>query len=181
MVRSSYLRPFDRIVAASPCVGIRLPSALGNSAVADVLTIDQVTALAEAVPRRYRAVILAGAGLGLRPGELFGLTVDRIKFLKLLVRVDQQLVRVRGQGVVTGPLKTSSSYRTVPLPDPLTRAIAAHLDSFSGHPVLGLAFTNERGAPSQQYPFSQVFANAIRKSKLPSWATPHDLRHFLSA
>ncbi len=171
----------DRIVAASPCVGIRLPSARGNCAVADVMTIEQVSALAEAVPRRYRAVILAGAGLGLRPGELFGLTVDRVEFLKRQVRVNQQLVRVRGQGVVTGPLKTSSSYRTVPLPEPVARAIAAHLDSFGAHPVLRLAFTNERGAPIQQYPFSQVFANAIRKADLPSWATPHDLRHFYAS
>jgi hypothetical protein len=55
--------------------------------VSEVLTTSQVFALADAVPKRYRAVILAGAGLGLRPGELFGLPVDRVEFLKRRVRV----------------------------------------------------------------------------------------------
>lgn len=171
----------DRIIATSACIGIRLPSARGNSAVTDVLTFDQISALSEAVSRRYRAVIIAGAGLGLRPGELFGLTLDRVEFLKRQVRVEQQLVRVRGEGVVIGPLKTSSSYRSVPLPEPVARAIAAHLDSFAAHPELGLVFTNERDRPIQQFPFSQVFETAARKVQLPEWATPHDLRHFYAS
>ncbi|MGH9062654.1 MAG: tyrosine-type recombinase/integrase, partial [Acidimicrobiales bacterium] len=171
----------DRVIATTPCVGIRLPSARGVSAVTEVLTIKQVTALAEAAPPRYRAVILAGGGLGPRPGELFGLALDSVDFLERQVRVEQQLVRVRGQGVVIGPLKTPSSYRSVPLPEPIARAIATHLDAFGTHPVLRLVFTNERGEPIQQYPFSQVFTNAARKAGLPAWATPHDLRHFYAS
>ncbi len=68
----------DRIVAASPCVDIRL-SRSPTKAVDEVLEPDQVLALAAAVPRRYRAVVLSGAGLGLRPGELFGLATDRLE------------------------------------------------------------------------------------------------------
>ena len=109
------------------------------------------------------------------------MTLDRVEFLKRQVRVEQQLVRVRGEGVVIGPLKTSSSYRNVPLPEPVARAIAAHLDSFATHPQLGLVFTNERDRPIQQFPFSQVFENAARKAHLPAWATPHDLRHFYAS
>lgn len=171
----------DRVIGWSPCVEIRLPSARSASAVSDVLTTSQVLALAYAVPKRYRAVILAGAGLGLRPGELFGLTVDRVEFLKRRVRVEQQLVRIRGTGVVVGRLKTPSSYRTVPLPEHVARAIAAHVETFGPHPELGLVFTNERGAPIQQFPFSMVFANALRRAGLPDWATPHDLRHFYAS
>jgi integrase len=58
-----------------------------------------VPSLADEVPARYRALILAGAGLGLRPGELFGLAVDRVDFLRHTVGGDQQLVRVRPHGV----------------------------------------------------------------------------------
>lgn len=68
---------------------VGLPSTKSQSTVTEVLTTRQVTALAGAVPARYRAVILAGAGLGLRPGELFGLTLDRVEFLKRRVRVEQ--------------------------------------------------------------------------------------------
>lgn len=171
----------DRVIASSPCIDIRLPSAKGAAPVTEVLTPHQVSMLADAVPAQYRSLILAGAGLGLRPGELFGLTVDRVEFLKRGVRVDQQLVRVRGQGVKLGPLKTPSSYRTVPLPESVANAVAAHLDRYGPHPELGLVFTNEWGRPIQQYPFSMAFGNALRRAGLPDWPTPHDLRHFYAS
>lgn len=171
----------DRVIASTPCIDIRLPSARAGSAVTEVLTPGQVSMLAESVPAQYSSLIVAGAGLGLRPGELFGLTVDRVEFLKRRVRVDEQLVRVRGQGVMLGPLKTPSSYRTVPLPSPVAQAIAGHLDRYGPHPELGLVFTNEGGRPIQQFPFSIAFANALKRAGLPDWPTPHDLRHFYAS
>lgn len=63
----------------------------------EVLSAEQVHALADVVPPRYRNLVLTGAGTGLRPGELFGLTHDRVDFLRRTLRVDQQLVRVRGR------------------------------------------------------------------------------------
>jgi len=100
----------DRIVTTSPCVDIRKP-AKPPASMLEVLSRDQVFALAEAMPERYRALVLAGAGTGLRPGELFGLTVDRVDFLRRSVRVDRQLARVRGKGVALAPPKTPASYR----------------------------------------------------------------------
>jgi integrase len=171
----------DRLIGSSPCVDIRLPSTKSQSAVTEVLTTRQVTALAEAVPARYRAVILAGAGLGLRPGELFGLTLDRVEFLKRRVRVEQQLVRVRGDGVQLGPLKTPSSYRVVPLPSQAGAAMAAHVEAFGPHPDLGLVFTNQWSRPIQQHPYAMMFEHGRRRAGLPDWATPHDLRHFYAS
>ncbi len=172
----------DRILAVSPCVGVKLPRSSGSSAVTEVLEPEQVLALAEAVLARYRALIIADAGLGLRPGELFGLTADRVDFLRRTVRVDQQMVRIRGEGVqLASKLKTQAAYRTLPLPDVVGEALAAHMQAFPPHPELGLIFTNERGAPIQQYPFAQAFASAARRAGLPEWATPHDLRHFYAS
>jgi hypothetical protein len=54
------------------------------------------------------------AGLGLRPGELFGLTTARVEFSSGRCD-DQQLVRMRGEGVKLGPLKISASCRSIPL------------------------------------------------------------------
>lgn len=82
---------------------------------------------------------------------------------------------------MVGPLKTPTSYRTVPLPDNVAQAVAAHLGRFGPHPELGLVFTNERGGPIQQFPFSMVFANGLRRAGLPEWPTPHDLRHFYAS
>lgn len=170
----------DRVIGFSPCVDIRLPQGR-SEAIDEVLTTAQVLALAEQVPARYRALIVTAAGMGLRPGELFGLTVPRVEFLRRSLRVEQQLVRARGEGVQLGPLKTEASYRTLPLPTVVGDALAAHLKTWPAHPGLGLVFTNERAAPIQQQPFGSLFETARRKAELPEWATPHDLRHYYAS
>lgn len=48
-----------------------------------------------AEPHRYRAVIIFAAAMGMRQGECFGLTVDRVDFLRRQVRVDRQLLAAR--------------------------------------------------------------------------------------
>ncbi len=171
----------DRVIAQTPCVGVRLPVARSTSGVDDVLSAEHVLALADTVPERYRAAILTAAGLGLRCGELFGLTADRIEFLRREVRIDRQLVRERGVGVHHGPPKTHSSYRSIPLPETVGEAIASHMRSWPAEPELGVIFTNERGGPIQQFPFSAMFATARTRAGLPAWATPHDLRHFYAS
>jgi integrase len=78
-------------------------------------------------------------------------------------------------------LKTKASYRTVPLAQTVGDAMAAHLAKWPAHPDGGAVFTNERGAPIQQHPFSVVWEDAKAKAKLPEWATPHDLRHYFAS
>jgi integrase len=170
----------DRVIPVSPCDGdVRLPRRRGAAAL-ELLTTDQVLALGDLIAPRYRALVIAGAGTGLRPGELFGLTLDRVDFLRRSVRVDRQMVRVRGGGVELGELKTERSMRSVPLPTVVADALAAHL---AQHPAAAgrLVFTNERGAAIRQHPFAMVWATARDKAGLPAWATPHDLRHYYAS
>lgn len=91
------------------------------------LAVDQVNALADAMPEHYRALVLTGAGTGLRPGELFGLQVQHVNFLKRTVRVEQQVQQTAMSGVYVCPPKTQRSYRTVPLPQVVADVLAAHL------------------------------------------------------
>ncbi len=170
----------DRIIPTTPCIDIRLPRAPAAAAL-EVLTTGQVHALATNVPDRYAAVIITGAGTGLRPGELFGLALEQIDFLHRTLRVNQQLVRDRGQGVRVGPLKTQGSYRDVPLPTVVTDTLASHLQRWEPHGDLGLVFTNDRADPIQQHPFAAMWETARRNAELPDWATPHDLRHYYAS
>ena len=55
------------------------------------LAVDQVLGVAHTAPEHIRAAVVLGAGTGLRQGELFGLTVDRIDFMRRELRVDRQL------------------------------------------------------------------------------------------
>src|SRR5205823_4312273 len=76
--------------------------------------VDEVRALAAAVPARYRAmVLLAGLG-GLRWGELAGLQRKHIDLATPTVRIEQQLSDVNGKRAITTP-KTDAGYRTVHL------------------------------------------------------------------
>lgn len=171
----------DRVITFSPCVDVRLPSKPPQQAL-KVLSTDQVMAIADAVPARYRALVLTGAGIGLRLGELAGLALDRIDFLRRHVKVDRQLVRSRvAGGVALAAPKTPASYRTVPLPASVGEVLAAHLTQWAPHPELGVVFTNERGAPVQERTYRGVWATARARAGLPEWATPHDLRHYYAS
>ena len=78
----------DRLVATSPCLGVKLPKKPPSTLA--VLTTDQVLAFADAIAPRHRAMVLTGATTGLRPGELGGLTTGRVDFLRRTIRVDQR-------------------------------------------------------------------------------------------
>ncbi len=110
----------DRLIAASPCVRIALPKRTATRVVP--LSVGDVEALAAAVPERYRALIVFAAGMGMRQAECFGLTVDRVDFLRRNVRVDRQLVAVRGGVPEFGPPKTMAGFRTVPMPRSYARS-----------------------------------------------------------
>lgn len=91
----------DRAIAANPAAGVKLPRI--DKAKVRSLELHQVLALA--VPERLRGAVLFAAGSGLRLGEVRGLTVDRIDFLRRIVRVDRQLVDTAA-GPTFGPPKT---------------------------------------------------------------------------
>jgi hypothetical protein len=63
LLRSVYASAvLDRLVAASPVVRLSLPATYRERVVP--LSVEQVVALAEAMPRRNRAMVIAQAGLG---------------------------------------------------------------------------------------------------------------------
>ena len=84
----------DRKIIANPCEGTRLPPKETKKVVP--LTTDQVDLLRELMPDELRALVTVAAGTGMRQGEVFGLTVDRIDFLRREVRVDRQLPHAAG-------------------------------------------------------------------------------------
>jgi integrase len=172
----------DRLIALTPCDGIRLPAKEPNRLVP--YTVDQVAIITEAVPERYRALITFVAGSGLRQGEAFGVTVDRLDFLRAReVRVDRQLVVIRNEPPRFGPPKTKASYRTVPLGGVVLDALAAHLHDFGAGPD-GLVFTNDEGGPIWRNRFSEIWRPAALAAGIPTGPgepAMHGLRHFYAS
>jgi integrase len=161
-------------VRTSPCVKVKLPKVQPKRV--EPLAIEQVHALVEAMPERYKALVILGAGCGLRQGEAFGLTVDRIDWLRKTLTVDRQLVQVTGKLPALGPLKTDASYRTLPLPEVVLEALSVHLALFPAGPD-GLVFTGPRGRSLRRTDFSGIWRPACRRAGLADTITFHDLRH----
>lgn len=143
----------DRLIASSPCTGITLPKRNDGDVVP--LTVHEVEALVAAVPDRYQALIVFAAGMGLRQGECFGLTVDRVDFLRRLVRVDRQLISALRGVPEFGPPKSKAGYRTVPMPEVVGSALAAHLSRYRPGPF-GLVFTSRTGNPLRRNTLGDV-------------------------
>lgn len=171
----------DRLISSSPCVAITLPRR--SKAKVVPLAVHEVESLVAAVPDQYRALIVFGAGMGLRQGECFGLGVDHIDFLRRegpQVRVERQLLGIRAGVPQYGPPKSDAGFRTVPMPEVVSTALAAHLAKYPPGNE-GLVFSNTLGNPLRRSTFGEMWHRAADRSELPSWATFHDLRHFYAS
>lgn len=164
----------DRRIPVSPCQGVRLPRPEVRRV--EVVPTGTVMALVDAVPDRMRAMLVLAAGTGMRQGEVFGLTVDRVDFLRRTVRVDRQIV----DGGGFGPPKTASSVRTIPLPQTVVDALAAHLQAFPAGED-GLVFTRPSGAPWKRSAFSEKWTRAREAARVPADVTMHSLRHYYAS
>ncbi|WP_024287975.1 site-specific integrase [Cellulomonas sp. KRMCY2] len=167
----------DRRIASSPCVGSRLPKV--DKAQVEPITTEQVQRPIDTVPERYRALVVLAAGTGMRQGEAFGLTVDRVDFLRRSLTIDRQLTTVTGRAPTFGPPKTAASVRTIPLPDVVIDALAAHLARFpAGH--LGLIFTNGEGKPLRRSNFGTMWRRVCREAVVDGFVF-HGLRHYYAS
>jgi integrase len=173
LLRSIYASAvLDRLVGSSPVVRVTLPRHNRERVVP--LTVEQVAKLADAMPARNRAMVWTQAGLGLRIGELLALRQQDIDFLRRTVRVEYQLAP--GQRVRSAP-KTPRSRRTLPLPQVVADALAAHIAEY---PPLadGTLFVSRAGLPYRHDRYgSQIFKAAVTKAGLRPTTTSHSLRH----
>jgi integrase len=131
------------LLPSSPCVGIKVPRIEREEM--RFLGPSEITALADAIDKRYRAVVLLGAYGGLRVGEMFGLRAKRVDILRARVDIAEILVEVSGH-LHYGPPKTRAGRRTVPLPKVATEALDDHLRMHTAEPE-DLVFRAPEGGP----------------------------------
>lgn len=120
----------DRKLAETPCKRIKLP-AVEKTRVKPVTT-EQVEQLAASLPGELRALVILGAGTGMRQGEMLGLTRDRLRLLgkNPAVTVDRQLVTRTGGETAFAPPKTEASRRVIPLPKVVVAALNEHIATY---------------------------------------------------
>jgi integrase len=167
----------DRLIPQTPCRRISLPRVDGRQV--EPMQPEQMVRLIEGMTPRYRPAVVAAAGLGLRQGELFGLTVDRVDWLRRTVRVDRQLLAVKAGVPTFGPPKTPASVRTLPAPSIVLEALTEHLREHGEGPER-LIFTNTLGSPVARNRAADAWAAAIKRAGIEATGW-HDLRHFYAS
>jgi integrase len=161
----------DKVIPATPCRKIKLPKP--DSAEVVPPTIEQVAAMEAAVPERWRAVVVTLAGSGLRIGELLGLQVSDVDFLRRTIRVERQRHQ---SGAVARP-KSESSRRTVAVGQVVVDTLAAHL---AAYPSDGALFVDEIGEPLLYRRWRTIWDTAAAKTPGVDF-TSHALRHFAAS
>jgi integrase len=176
----------DGLLARSPCYRIELPATV--LPVIEPLTPAQILTLATLIDPRYRAMVLLGAGCGLRWSEAAGLTRDRIHLgARAQVTIDRQLgyrpaCTRHSPDAASRPLfappKTSASCRVIPLPATVTAALRDHLRRYPPAQP-GLLFTTPAGDVLNPANWRQrVWRPMVGSAPgIPSGTTFHRLRH----
>lgn len=192
----------DRILR-NPAVGVKLPKV--NKAPVVPLTVEQVRLLTDDAPPFLRAAVAAiGAGLGLRSGEMLGLTADRVEWLRRQVRVDRQLLTPPTGQPALAPPKTEASYRTVPASAVVLETLTEHVRQFGTGVILdekgnaqALLFHID-GRPIRRNHFTKMWRATVARARaaeaeaarqagrdetptIPADVRFHDLRHHFAS
>lgn len=162
----------DERIPRNPAKGARVAKAEVPPLVP--LTPEEVRAIACNTVDRVRAAVLVAAGTGLRQGELFGLTVDRVDFMRRELRVDRQLWTPSHGRPVLAPPKSKNSYRRVALSSLVLEVLSAHLATY-GPGEDELIFHIER-RPVSRAMAAKYMRQAVTSAALAGH-TWHDLRH----
>ena len=168
----------DRMIPSNPAKKLRLPRHVPVEMV--IPTVEEVDAIRNNIDERFRALVVVGLGLGLRQGEVFGLSIDRVDFLRREVKIDRQLKR-QERGTILGTLKTDNSYRTIPLPDLVGDELALHLERFPNDDPDGLLFVASQGGRLRADSWGRrTWKPAVLAAGRPELGF-HSLRHFYAS
>jgi integrase len=186
----------DELLAKNPCraPSVRAPKSEPRRIVP--WPEEQVEALHDALPERYRICATLGAGLGLRQGEVFGLSPDDVDFFGGFVHVQRQ-VKLFADGTRAFALPKYEKTRRVPLPSSVRDDLAAYLARYkptsitlpwkdkTGDPVCVplVLTTREQTALSRTYFNTHVWKPALTDVQIPLKREngTHALRHFYAS
>jgi len=138
-------------------------------------TMAELGALAEAVPDRYRAMVLVAGLAGLRQGELFGLRWEDIDFAAATITVRRKRLRLASGEVIEDDPKSRAGRRTIALPAVLVVELERHRAGYDSGG--GYVFTSEEGTTLERSNFRQRVWLPAAKAAGMEGLRFHDLRH----
>ena len=164
------------LLVRSPCRGIHLPELIAHER--DLVTPDDVSRIAEALPEPYRLTVWFGAVLGLRWGEVAGLRVKRVDVFGKTISIAEQVTRGRGGRPLLSPPKSKAGVRTLSIPSALAEMITIHMAGagLTAADAEAFLFANDSGGPLDYTNFRRrIWLPAITKAGFKRVGF-HDLR-----
>ena len=140
-----------------------------------VASVAEVQALADAMPERFRLVVLLAAWCQLRRGELLGLQRQDVDTAGGVLDVERTRAVV-GVGQLIGLPKTDAGRRAVAVPPNILPDLASHLALFVSPAPDAWLFVGEKGGPVTPGVLYDAWAEARQKVGRADLRL-HDLRH----
>lgn len=164
----------DELIARNPC---KIDGAGKEHAPErPIATIAEVEALVEAMPERFRAIVLLATWCHLRKGEFCGLRRKDIDLMRSTVSVGQNLQQLRSGKMILKDPKTSAGRRTIVIPSNILPALVSHLDTYVASDPDALVFTGEQGGFLRPGVLQKHWVQARLAIGRPELHL-HDLRH----
>ncbi|GAA0187938.1 tyrosine-type recombinase/integrase [Glutamicibacter creatinolyticus] len=178
----------QELLTKNPAIGVNLPKGFPREHI--FLSVDQVTALANATHEHYRTLIWFLATTGLRIGEASELRVKDLRLEYGRIRVERSVMFKNGGQPVVGPPKSGKARTVSILP-----GMASTLQGLArGRAAEDLVFTSVTGAQIRRDNFKKRYfdtavttvneaaAAELRKGNRSALTLPkniwvHDLRH----
>lgn len=133
----------DRIVRRNPC---RIMGASKEDSMErEVISLPTVFAIADAVPPRYRALVLLATFADLRWGELAGLRRENLDLETCEVRVVETVAELDAGGLLPETPKSRAGQRTVAFPAELVPELRWHMERFAEPGPRGAVFVGPQG------------------------------------
>lgn len=165
----------DGLVESNPCqISRAMNPPTKREAV--VLDVPEIAKLADAVPPRFKAMILIAAWCGLRWGEVTELRRRDIDEVVEVIHVQRGVTRTRDGYVVAMP--KSGLSRTVVVPPHIRSDLKHHLDVHTGKGADALLFPNNAGEHLNDTVFRRFMFRPALKAIGREGVRVHDLRHF---
>ena len=164
----------DELLAANPC-HIRGAGSARRKHQPKAATLEQLAAISDAMPARYKLMPILAAWCALRFGEITELRRGDIDVTGAVIHVRRGVVRADGK-VIVGDTKSEAGARDVDIPPHLLPLIADHRTHHAAPGRDGLMFPATSGGHMSPSSLYRVYHPAREKAGRPDLRF-HDLRH----
>ena len=170
----------DGLVLDNPMSHIKAPKKAVHNHV--FLTVEQANNLLSlAKDTRLYVPILLGGIMGMRRGEICGLTWDNVDIQNSKIHIKMSRTRISNK-IITGEVKSKKSKRSLVMPAVLTKIM---LEKRLGYIITKnnpdqLVVSDQSGKPINPCSLSHFFNDFLLKNNLPHMRF-HDLRHTCAA